>query len=175
MKKLETLIKNFAAMTTEDALTAIIDSENVDVTTLSDSEKLAAIAFAELRRALDCKEYRLVLDCNYAQSRMHNADKYLVDYYRLVSNDTKNATMIQFYCTANVKSGKLYYRLCTSCALKNREQFEARAEELGFTVNRDKKTGRAKTTEKKRIAYADIPEVVKLVTAILANEAAQEE
>lgn len=169
-KKLETLIKNFEAMSNDDSLAAIINCENVDVSTLTDAEKLSVLVFAEMAKALETREHYLVLDCNYPQSKMHNSEKYLVDYYRLVSRDTKNSSMIQFYVSASPKRGTCKFRLCTSCAKANREQFEALEDDLHFVVQMDKKSGRAKTSERKGINYEELVDVVKAVCAVLATQ-----
>lgn len=168
MKQIATLIKALAN-TTAEQLAGIIACENVDAAALTDNERLSVLVFDELAHALKVKDAQLVLDANYAQSKFHDSDQYLVDYFRLVSNDTKNATMIQFYVHANAKRETVDFRLCTSCARVNREQFAALEAELHFVTKYDKKTGRAKTTERKDVGYADIVDVVKRVCAVLAS------
>ena len=185
-KKLETLVKNFDNVTDED-LNAIIDNENVDVTMLSPREKFSVMVFVELQKALETKDHTLVLDCNYPQSKFHNkTDKELakgqepwfrVDYFRLVSKDTRNQSMIQFYPEANVKKGTCNFRLATSCAKCNREQFEALEDELHFVVIRGK-DGNAKHTERRDIPYEEVVSAAKSVCAVLATapkSAAKEE
>ena len=172
MKKLEILVKTLATL--DDAtLDSIVHSEYVDVSTLTENEKFSVLIFAELEKALKTTDAFLTLDANYTQSKFHQSEQYKVDYFRLVSNDTKNATMIQFYAHANAKAGTCKFRLCTSCARVNREQFEALENELHFTVKRDAKTHRAKTTERKNIGYEELPAVVKSVCAVLANTRVQ--
>lgn len=180
-KKLETLVKNVDA-TTNDEFRKIVDNENVDVDTLSCNEKLAVLVFAEMQKALETKDHTLVLDCNYAQSKFHNkTDKelekgqenvWLVDYYRLISKDTRNQSMIQFYTHASAKRGTCTFRLCTSCAKANREQFETLEDTLHFKVIRDK-SGRAKTCERQGIQYDELVDVVKAVCAVLAAQPAK--
>jgi len=172
MKKLETLVKTLATLD-DAALDSIVRCEDVDVSTLTENERFSVLIFAELEKALKTTDAFLTLDANYAQSKFHQTEQYRVDYYRLVSNDTKNATMIQFYVHANAKAGTCKFRLCTSCARVNREQFEALEKELHFIVKRDTKTHRAKTTERKNIGYDELPTVVKSVCAVLANTRAQ--
>lgn len=168
MKKLENIVKSLSSVSV-NSLSAIIKNDNVVIDALSENEKFSVLIFAELEKALRTKEAYLTLDANYAQSKFHASEQYLVDYFRLVSNDTKNATMIQFYVSANAKKQSCKFHLCTSCARVNREQFEALENELHFVVKRDKKTQRAKTTERKAIDYTEIIDVVKAVCAVLAN------
>ena len=175
-KKLETLVKNFETLT-DDILNEIVNNEEVDVTTLSDREKFSCLVFAEMRKALETKNHELVLDCNYPQSKKHNKkdpadDEWLVDYYRLVSKDTKNQSMIQFYVSANPKKGECKFTLCTSCAKANLDQFLALRDDLKFEPLLDK-NGNAKTTTRKGIQYDELVDVVKAVCAVLANSTAK--
>jgi len=172
-KKLETLVKNFTE-TTDEVFENLIDNEMVDVSTLSDKEKFAVLVFAELAKALQTKDHHLELDCNYAASKFHNhddeaEDEYLVNYFRLVPTANANSTLIQFYVNADPKKERCLITLCTSCAKANREQFEALEDDLRFTVKRDKKTGRAKTSQRSNIPYDEVVDVVKAVCAVLAN------
>ena len=177
-KKLETLVKNFETLT-DDILNEIVNNEEVDVSTLSDREKFSCLVFAEMKKALETKSHELVLDCNYSQSKKHNKkdpadNEWLVDYYRLVSKDTKNASMIQFYVSANPKKSSCSFTLCTSCAKANLEQFLALRDDLQFEPLVDK-SGKPKTTTRKGIQYDELVDVVKAVCAVLANNAKKEE
>lgn len=172
MKKLETLRKEVATINNE-TLTNIINNNNVDVETLTEREKLAVLVFAEMSKALTNTKQTLLLDCNFANSKFHNKTDeseniYLVDYFCLVSNDDINTRLMQFYFTATKEN--VYFRICTSCKKATREQFTALAETLKFKVNYDKKTNRAKTSERKQIAYDEICKVVKDVLAVLSND-----
>lgn len=146
--------------------------------TISENERFALAIYKELAKALDVKSkdkkqsYKLELDCNYEKSRMHDNDKYLLDYFSLVTSDRDRA--IQIYLTCNAKKEKAYFRFCTSCKKVTREQFIDMSEKAKFTINYDKKTNRAKTSERKLIAYDEVVEVAKLVLAILNNEFATE-
>lgn len=177
-KKLETILKNLETITDND-LIEIIHNDNVDVTTLLPREKLACLVYAELRKALDNKSHRLVLDCNYPQSNKHNKSKkqlakgqepeWLVDYYRLISEEGKQKSLIQIYVSADPKHGKVKFGLCTSCAADNLAQFIALRDELQFEPL--KKTGGegAKTTRRLNVDYTELVDICKAVTAILAN------
>ena len=174
-KNLETLVKEVPTVT-EEQLTNIIDCEMVDVTTISDREKLSVLVFAELAKALNSKDRKLVLDCNYAASKFHNhsdeaKDVYLVDYYRLVPTANVNSTLIQFYVSANPHKGTVTFRLCASCAKANREQFVALEDELHFKVQWDKEHTRAKTSQRNNVTYDEIVDVVNSVCAVLASTA----
>lgn len=152
MKSLKTLQNEVKTITNEE-LAAIINNEDVDVEPLSEHEKLSVLIYRELAKALNTKNRELVLDCNYSNSK----NTYLkVDYFRLAVYNV----MIQIYC--NKKS----FMICTSCSKANREILEERAEELKFTIKRDKKTGRAKTAERRNISYEEVVNVVKSLISI---------
>ena len=131
-----------------------------------------------MSRALDTKSHKLVLDCNYPQSNMHNKSEkqlakgqtpqWLVDYYRLVSKDGKQKSLIQIYVTANPKTGTCKFGLCTSCAKDNLAQFISLRDELHFEPV-GKKDGGAKTTRRMNVDYAELVDVCKAVTAILST------
>lgn len=176
-KKIETLVKDFEALTNE-TLANIVNCPDIEVDTLSDKEKFSCLVFEQMSRALDNKAYRLMLDCNYPQSNKHNkSDKqlakgqepeWLVDYYRLVSREGKQKSLIQIYVKANPKNGSCLFDLCTSCARDNLEQFIALRDELHFEPV-GKKDGGAKTTRRMNVTYDELVAVVKAVTAILAT------
>ena len=176
-KKLENLMKDFDNLT-DDILNEIVNCPDVDVTTLSDREKFACLVFQQMSRALENKAYRLMLDCNYPQSNKHNksekqlekgqSPEWLVDYYRLVSKEGKQKSLIQIYVKTNPKSGTCMFDLCTSCAKNNLEQFEALRDELHFEPV-GKKDGGAKTTRRMNVPYEELVDICKAVTAILAT------
>lgn len=185
MKKIETLVKEAEKMSFEEVMNfftladakeyyeAYLTAENYrDEFSIN---KLFALAiYRELAKALNVKSkdkkesFKLELDANYEKSKMHDSDKYLVDYFSLVNSNRDRA--IQMYLTCNAKKNEAYFSYCTSCKKVTREQFEALEEELHFIVKRDTKTQRAKTSERKRIAYNDAVEVAKLVLAVLNSE-----
>lgn len=167
MKSITTISKILSTITDDD-LTAIVSCADVDVPSLSEKEKMSVLVFNELAKALNNKSHTLVLDCNYPQSKMHLSEKFLVDYYRLVSTDTKNQSMVQFYVSANPGKQTCTFRLCTSVALKNREQFDAMHDDLKFDIKRNPKTGAFKTSERRGVDYAELVDVVKAVLDVLA-------
>jgi hypothetical protein len=160
MKKIDTLKKELENISNEE-LKNIINNENVDIDSLSDFEKLSVLMYRELSKAINNKKYNLLLDCNYANSKN---EILLVDYYRLaVAN-----SMIQVYVRKNS------FRICTSASKSNREKFSQLENELHFITKYDKKTNRAKTTERINISYEDIVSVIKQVIAILEDTTKQE-
>lgn len=159
MKKLETLKKNLETVT-DETLAAIIANEEVDLDTLTAADKLAVLMYEELAKALKTKEHQLLLDCNYADSKNAQNGVMLVDYYRLASH----GSMIQVYVKKNT------FSVCTSASKANREQFAALAD-LKFTTKYDKKTGRAKTTQRSGITYEELVPVIKSVIAVLESTA----
>jgi hypothetical protein len=176
-KKLENLVKDFETLT-DDILNEIVNCPDIDVETLTDSEKFSCLVFEQMSRALENKSYKLMLDCNYPQSNKHNKSEkqlekgqepeWLVDYYRLVSKEGKQKSLIQIYVKTNPKKGTCLFDLCTSCAKNNLEQFEALRDELHFEPV-GKKDGGTKTTRRMNVPYDELVAVCKAVTAILAN------
>ena len=161
MKKLDTLKKTLettAENELHETLATIINNNDVVIKSLTKAEQLSVLMFAELEKALRTKEHQLVLDCNYADSR--NSDL-KVDYYRLAIHNA----MIQIYVRQNS------FRICTSASKTNREKFAQLESELHFKTKYDKKTNRAKTTERINISYDDIVNVTKAVIAILESTA----
>ena len=168
MKKLDTLKKTLEAENLNDILTNIIQCENVNVEALTEREKFATLIYSELAKALNNKTNQLLLDCNYSQSKNHLSNQYLVTYFRYISKDTSNDTMIQLYSHANVKKATCNFKVCFSCAKTVREQQKA-LEDNNFYVLYNSKTKRAKTTQRLNIDYTEIVSVIKTVCAILAN------
>lgn len=159
MKKLENL-RTAAETVTNETLAAIIANEDVDLDTLTAADKLSVLMYAELAKALKTKEHQLLLDCNYADSKNVQNGILLVDYYRLATH----GSMIQVYVKRNA------FNICTSASKANREQFAA-LEDLKFVTKFDKKTGRAKTTQRNGISYEELVPVIKAVIAVLENTA----
>ena len=176
-KNLETLVKEFDTVT-DEILNEIVNCPDIEVDTLSDREKFSCLVFQQMSRALENKSYKLMLDCNYPQSNKHNkSDKqlakgqepeWLVDYYRLVSKEGKQKSLIQIYVKTNPKNGSCLFDLCTSCSKNNLAQFEALRDELHFEPV-GKKDGGTKTTRRMNVGYDELVAVCKAVTAILAN------
>lgn len=159
MKKLETLKKMLENIDNE-TLANIINNEDVEIDALSDTEKLSVLMFAEIEKAVNTKDYKIVLDCNYANSKN---SVLRVDYYRLaVAN-----CMIQVYVQKNT------FSICTSANATNREKFKTLENELHFVTKYDKKTNRAKTTQRNKILYDELVNVIKQVIAILKESATE--
>ena len=172
-KNLETIFSEAKEITNE-TIANIINNDVIDETSLTEREKVSILVYAELAKALDTKDRKLVLDCNYEASKFHNhkdesQDQWLVDYYRLVPTVNVNSTLIQFYVSVNFTKSTVTFRLCTSCAKMNRDQFEALQDELHFTVKWNKEHTRAKTSTRVGVSYDEIVDVVKAVCAVLAS------
>lgn len=184
MKKIETLVKEAEKMNFEEFMTFFtLDeareyyeylTEETFKTEVKINQLFALAIYRELAKALNVKSkdkketFKLELDANYEKSKMHDSEKYLVDYFSLVTSDRDRA--IQMYLTCNAKKKEAYFRFCTSCKKVTREQFEALEDDLHFEIKRDKKTNRAKTSERKKIAYSEAVDVAKLVLAVLNSE-----
>ena len=162
MKKLETILKTLESISNE-ALAQIVNNENVVIDSLTDNDKKFILFFAEIEKAINTKDYKIVLDCNYQNSKN---SVLRVDYYRLaVAN-----CMIQVYCNA-----RNTFSICTSANQANREKFATLEEEVHFVTKYDKKTNRAKTTQRNSIAYDDIVSVIKQVIAVLKETATEKQ
>ncbi len=163
MKKLDTL-KKMLETAEENALNAelqsIINNNDVVASELTDFEKLSVLMFNEIAKAVKTKEHALLLDCNYANSKN---EVLRVDYYRLAIHNA----MIQIYVKRNS------FAICTSAKKATREQFAQLENDLHFVTKYDKKTNRAKTTQRINIAYDDIVSVIKSVIAVLENTVKQ--
>ena len=159
MKKLETL-KTTLETVTNETLAAIVNNEDVTTEDLTPAEKLAVLMYAEFEKALRTKEHQLLLDCNYSDSKNVQSGVLLVDYWRLAAH----GSMVQIYVKRNS------FGICTSASKANREQFAA-LDDLGFVTKYDKKTGRAKTTQRNGVTYEELVPVVKSVLAVLENTA----
>ena len=176
-KKLENLVKDFETLT-DEMLKDIVNCPDIEVDTLSDKEKFSCLIYEQMSRALETKSHKLMLDCNYPQSNKHHKSEkqlakgqepeWLVDYYRLVSKEGKQKSLIQIYVSANPKKGSCNFTLCTSCAKDNLAQFEALRDELHFEPVPKKGDG-AKTSRRVNVGYDELVAVCKAVTAILAN------
>ena len=172
-KNLETIFAEAKEITNE-TIANIINNEAIDETSLTEREKVSVLVYAELAKALDTKDRKLVLDCNYAASKFHNhkdesQDQWLVDYYRLVPTANVNSTLIQFYVSIKFTNSAVTFGLCTSCAKMNRDQFEALQDELHFTTKWDKEHTRAKTSTRVGVSYDEIVDVANAVCAVLAS------
>lgn len=185
MKTLKTIAKESANLSYNDFLSFVtldsareffatyVNAENFNEQ-ISDNERFALAIYRELAKSLSVKSadrkksFTLELDCNYEKSRMHDSDKYLLDYFSLVTSDRDRA--IQMYLTCNAKKQTAYFRFCTSCKKVTRGQFAALENELHFVVNYDRKTNRAKTSERKKIDFAECVDVAKLVLSVLNSE-----
>ena len=177
-KKLENLVKDFETLT-DEYLNNLVNCPDIDVSSLTDSEKFACLVFEQMSKALDNKSYKLVLDCNYPQSNKHNKSEkqlakgqepeWLVDYYRLCSKEGKQKSLIQIYVKTNPKKGTCLFDLCTSCASANLQQFIALKDELHFEPIPKKGGEGSKTTTRKNVGYDELVAVCKAVTAILFN------
>lgn len=164
MKKYETLKKELETVSNEE-LQNIINNNDIIIESLTQFEKMSVLMFRELEKALRTKEHQLVLDCNYSNSKFAQNSILKVDYYRLAIANS----MIQIYVRQNS------FRICTSASKANREKFAQLENELQFKTKYDKKTKRAKTTERINISYDDIVNVTKSVIAILESTATNKE
>ena len=160
MKKLETL-KTALETVTDETLAKIIANPDINPSDLTSAERLSVLMFEEFAKALKTKEHQLLLDCNYADSKNVQNGILLVDYYRLAIH----GAMIQVYVGRNT------FRICTSASKANREQFLALENDLHFVTKYDKKTGRAKTTQRTGLTYEELVPVIKAVIAVLETTA----
>ena len=158
MKKLETLKKELESVEL-DRLAEIINNNDVELEALTEAEKMSVLMYNEIAKAINNKNRKLLLDCNYADSKNVQNNILLVDYYRLAIANS----MIQIYVKKN------HFNICTSASKSNREQFKILENDLHFITKYDKKTQRAKTTQRNNIAYDDIVNVILNVITVLES------
>lgn len=163
MKKVTEVVKELSGENIDGTLESIIANDDIILKSLTEREKFAVLLFRELKKAVDNDQFELVLDCNYKQSKFSVLK---VDYYRVIDRITKTS-QIQVYTRLNVASNRANFRLCTSCKEIYIEPLQA----LGFTVKRDKKTGRAKTSEKLNISYDSIAKTIHDVLNVFTSAA----
>jgi hypothetical protein len=160
MKKLDTLKKMLENIDNAE-LAKIIDNADVVIDDLTEFEKLSVLMYNEIAKSINSKSHKILLDCNFADSKNVQNSILLVDYYRLAVNNS----MIQIYVKKNS------FAICTSASKANREQFATLENDLHFVTKYDKKTQRAKTTQRNNISYDDIVDVIKQVIAVLESTA----
>lgn len=163
MKKLDTLRKELESVELS-RLAEIICNDDVELEALTEAEKMSVLMYNEIAKAINNKSYKLLLDCNFADSKNVQNNVLFVDYYRLAVNNS----MIQVYVKKN------HFNICTSASKANREHFKTLENELQFVTKYDSKTQRAKTTQRNNIAYDDIVSVIKSVIAVLESTAKAE-
>lgn len=181
MKNLE-ILKNEFDLATDATFQEILgDNEHIDVTTLTNNEKWCMIVYRELAEALKGKNRELVLDANYERSRMHNkteaqlakgqCNQWLVDYFRVVSDDRKSLMGVY---TKDVRydKGTIAFAVSTSSKELTRNQIAAMEDDLHFIIEY-KKDGTPKAPHKERISYEGLPEVVQTICAILESTEAE--
>jgi len=170
MKKLETLRKELANITTEE-LTNIVNCKDVDCETLTERQKLAVLCFREIAKSVNNSTRVLTLDCNYENSRFHNIDKkhptadafeYKVDFMSILSNDSKHDRLIAIYF--KMTKDNVFYRLCVSGKKSVIAKFEE--SDLDFTIK--------SAHELDNVSYETVDKVIKDVCAILADDKKEE-
>lgn len=159
MKKVTELLKELSNENIDSTLKDIIANDDIILKSLTEREKFAVLIFRELKTAIDTDKFELVLDCNYARSKFSVSK---VDYYRVIDKITKTSH-IQVY--TRLASNQANFRLCTSC----KEIYIEQLQSLGFVVKRDKKTNRAKTSEKLNISYNDIVKTIQDVLNVFTS------
>ena len=166
MKKVTELVKELTNENINDTLKSIIANDDIILKSLTEREKFAVLLFRELKKAIDNDKFEIVLDCNYARSKFSVSK---VDYYRVIDKITKTSH-IQVYTRLNVAANQANFRLCTSC----KEVYIEQLQSLGFVVKRDKKTNRAKTSEKLNISYDNIVKTIHDVLSVFTSSQSAE-
>ena len=113
MKKLDTLKKMLVDIDSQ-TLADIVQNDDIVIDDLTEFEKLSILMYNEIAKSINSKSHKLLLDCNFADSKNVQNDILLVDYYRLAVNNS----MIQIYVKRNS------FAICTSASKANREQFK---------------------------------------------------
>lgn len=177
MENLKNLMESFETLT-EEKIDEIVGNENVDASTLPDSEKLSVLLFSELEKALHTEDRKLILDCNYQKSKFHNRtpkqiargleNEYLVNYFRLVSAD-KAIPMLHIW-PKHLSASK-----CT-CAFEIHITsdvapiLEERQGEFKFTIKR-RLDGTIRDVYRSGVQYDELVEVINSLCALLTANA----
>lgn len=176
-KTLEDLMKSFETLT-DETITEIVGNENISSKTLVESEKLSVLIFDELKKALTTEDRQLVLDCNFPKSKFHNRtakqlengleNEYLVNYFRLVSNNNSIPMLHIWPRNLNVAKGTCTFELHITADVA--PILQANEEEFQFTIKR-RPNGIIRDVYRSGVAYDEIVSVVNSLCALLATNA----
>ena len=170
MKKLETLKKELANITT-DELANIVNCTNVDCETLTDADKIAILVFNEYSKSMKSnKAVSLVLDCNYSNSKLHEKNQYLVDYFRITDEHNDCLARCYIHTRHSKKDDTLAVTtdIRFSCKKAVLAQTDA-LEKADFEVFRYKATQKVRNVRKQAVAYDDFVQTMKDALLILSN------
>ena len=176
-KTLEDLMKAFETLT-DDTITEIVGNENISSKTLVENEKLSVLIFDELKKALTTEDRQLVLDCNFPKSKFHNRtakqlengleNEYLVNYFRLVSNNNSIPMLHIWPRNLNAAKGTCTFELHITADVA--PILQANEEEFQFTIKR-RPNGIIRDVYRSGVAYDEIVSVVNSLCALLATNA----
>lgn len=176
-KTLEDLMKAFETLT-DDTIAEIVGNENISSKTLVESEKLSVLIFDELSKALTTEDRQLVLDCNFPKSKFHNRtakqiengleNEYLVNYFRLVSNNNSIPMLHIWPRNLNAAKGTCTFELHITADVA--PILQANEEEFQFTIKR-RPNGIIRDVYRSGVAYDEIVSVVNSLCALLATNA----
>lgn len=176
-KNLEDLMKAFETLT-DETIAKIVGNENVSGAALAESEKLSVLIFDELSKALTTEDRQLVLDCNFPKSKFHNRtakqlengleNEYLVNYFRLVSNNNSIPMLHIWPRNISAAKGTCTFELHITADVA--PILQANEEEFQFTIKR-RPNGIIRDVYRSGVTYDEIVSVVNSLCALLATNA----
>ena len=177
MENLKNLMESFETLT-EEKIDKIVGNENVDASTLPDSEKLSVLVFSELEKALHTEDRKLILDCNYQKSKFHNRtpkqiargleNEYLVNYFRLVSAD-KAIPMLHIW-PKHLNTAKCTCTFEVHITSEVSSILAEREEEFNFTIKR-RPDGTIRDVYRSGVQYDELVGLVNSLCALLTANA----
>ena len=112
MKKIETLKKDAQS---NDVICAILNNSDIIIDTLTDNERLKIVVYNEIKKAIDSKTHKAVLQCNYSCTAHKDAHSF--DLIRFVEREKEQCALCNIYiaikkdaiqCTITVSAHKAY-------------------------------------------------------------------
>ena len=147
MKKYAVITKDVENVTVTELETIVHNFTQYDCSIATVFEKKCILYFRELAKAVNTKDYEIVLNCNYAHRKTQNN---AVTEYRLAVYDR----MIHVYCKKNKCS------ICCSIAEKNKQVFADRFEQLQIV------TDNKKTAYRNNVNYDELAQLIKDIIAV---------
>lgn len=152
MKKFETLVNEAKKLET-------VTIDNVTVT--EESDILALLVFAEIKKALESKDCKVILDCNYSKSR--TVDKEVsYNYYHVISTSKTFDNTLQL---KRDSKNKLHFNISTKYIAEIEH-----CKNLDYKIKVNNKTKQVKNI-RVNCTYETVQDTVKTLKAVLKTSA----
>ena len=112
MKKIEAMKKDAQS---NDVISAILNNSDIIIDALTDAERLKIVVYSEIKKAIDSKTHKAVLQCNYSCTTHKDAHSF--DLIRFVECEKEQCALCNIYiaikkdviqCTITVSAHKAY-------------------------------------------------------------------